>query len=87
MKSEAIASNIPAAIHQAASKADSGAVSEASVAQGGFAVYTIWIWLPENNIKIGDLVTDNFGVKSKIDSIEFTPVGYKLTAVSTKANS
>lgn len=87
MKSEAIASNIPAAVYQAASKADKGVVGEAQNAHANLASYHIWIWLPENNIKVGDTVVDNYGNKTKIDAIEFTPVGYKLTAISTKANS
>ena len=79
-----IAKDIPAAIYEVGSAAVSSTISEVK-GQGGQNRYSLWIWLPQNSIKINDVIVDSLGNKSYITSIEYSPVGFKLTSQSVKS--
>ena len=79
-----IAKDIPAAIFEVGSASQSSTVSEVK-GQGGINRFAMWIWLPQNSIKINDVVVDSQGNKSYITSIEYSPVGFKLTTQSVKS--
>ena len=81
-----VATNIPAAIYETGSGSEGSAITEVSN-KSGVHQWTIWIWLPVNNIKLNDLVVDNNGNESYVTSIEFSPVGYKIKTQSTKVGS
>ena len=78
-----IAKNIPAAIFEVGGQSQPSAENTGSN-KSSISKYALWIWLPVNNIKLDDVLVDNFGNKSRITSIEYSPVGYKLSAVKVK---
>ena len=77
------AKDIPAAIYGVDTVANPSVVGEVKNASGN-NIYSIWVWLPQNFLKINDTITDSYGNKSLITSIEYSPVGYKLSAKSIK---
>lgn len=85
-ESTQVVKDIPAAIYETGSGSTGSAVGEVRN-QSGVHQWTMWIWLPINNIKLNDVVTDSNGNKSYIASIEFSPVGYKIKTQSTKVGN
>lgn len=81
-----IAKDVPAAIFEIGSSSSGSAIGETQN-KSGVRRFSIWIWLPQGSVKMNDVIEDNFGNKSYISSIEFSSVGYKLTAQSTKVGS
>lgn len=75
--------DIPAAIYGVGAAPNPSVVSEVKNSSGN-NIYSIWVWLPQNFLKINDTIVDSFGNKSLITSIEYSPVGYKLSAKSFK---
>ena len=78
-----IAKDIPASIFEIGSAGLPGPVSEVKESSANHQ-YAIWVYLPKNNVKIDDIIVDQDGNKSRIISIEYSSVGYKLTARATK---
>jgi phosphoribosyl-ATP pyrophosphohydrolase len=78
-----IAKDIPASIFEVGSAGLSAPVSEVKESSANHQ-YSIWVFLPKNNLKIDDIIEDQDGNKSRITSIEYSSVGYKLTARATK---
>lgn len=78
-----VAKNIPAAIFEVGGQSQPNAESAAQN-KSSTSKFALWIWLPVNNIKLDDVLTDDLGNKSRITSIEYSPVGYKITAVKVK---
>jgi len=72
-----VAKDIPAAIFQTGAAGVSSTVSQVKN-QSGANQYSIWIWLPQNNIKVDDVITDQFGHSSRVTSVEYSAVGYKI---------
>ena len=79
-----VAKDIPASIFEVGSAGQSSTVAEV---KNGTAAhqYHIWVYLPQNNLKIDDVIEDQLGNRSRIVSIEYSSVGYKLTTKSAKA--
>lgn len=78
-----IAKDIPASIFEVGSAGAPNPVSEVKDASANHQ-YAIWVFLPKNNLKIDDIIEDQDGNKSRIISIEFSTVGYKLTTRASK---
>lgn len=74
-----VAKNVPAAIFEVGGQNQTSI--EATQNKSSMPKYALWIWLPVNNIKLDDVLVDDFGNKSRITSIQYSPVGYKLTTV------
>lgn len=73
-----IAKDIPASIFEVGSAGQSAPVAEVKNSSAQHQ-YSIWVYLPQNNLKIDDVIEDQLGNKSRIISIEYSSVGYKLT--------
>ena len=78
-----VAKNIPAAIFEVGGQSQTNPQNEAQN-KSNTSKFALWCWLPVNNIKLDDVLTDDLGNKSRITSIEYSPVGYKITAVKVK---
>lgn len=78
-----VAKNIPAAIFEVGGQGQPNAQNEAQN-KSSVSKFALWCWLPVNNIKLDDVLTDDLGNKSRITSIEYSPVGYKITAVKVQ---
>ena len=74
-----VAKNVPAAIFEVGGQ--NMPSPEATQNKSSMPKYALWIWLPVNNIKLDDVLVDEQGNKSRIISIQYSPVGYKLTTV------
>ena len=86
-KQEEIATNIPAAIFEQSSAQEKGALLQPSPMKTGMRQWSIWLYLPHNDIKINDIIEDGRGNKSIITSVEYSEFGYKVKTLSTKVGA
>ena len=84
-KQEIIAANVPATILEAKAQGYSGNNTQPTPLKSGIQVWDIWTYLPEDKIRINDVIEDSRGNKSTVTSCQLTPLGYKIITQSTKA--
>lgn len=84
-KVESVATEIPATILELSATSSSGNLpGGTSPLKSGHQQWDIWTYLPNNIIKMNDVIIDNLGNKSTVVSCQITPLGYKIKSVSTK---
>lgn len=83
-KQELIASKIPATILEKSAMASTGNNNQPTPLKSGIQQWDIWTYLPDDKVRINDVIEDNRGNKATITSCQITPLGFKITAVSTK---
>lgn len=86
-KQEEIATNIPASIFEQSSGQEKGALLQPSPMKTGIRQWSIWLYLPHNDIRINDIIEDARGNKSIITSVEYSEFGYKIKTLSTKVGA
>lgn len=83
-KQELVASKIPATILEKTAIASSGNNTQPTPLKSGIQQWDIWTYLPEDKIRINDVIEDSRGNKATVTSCQITPLGFKVTAASTK---
>lgn len=82
-----VARDIPATILGAGAGQDPVSNVSQSPNQSGVTQWNIWTYLPVNAIKINDVIVDQYGNTSKVLSVEYSGLGYKLKTESTKVGA
>lgn len=86
-KQEEIATNIPASVFEQASGQEKGALLQPSSMKTGHRQWAMWLYVPHNDIRINDIITDVRGNTSIITSVEYSEFGYKVKSLSTKVGA
>lgn len=83
-KTVVIAEKIPCKILETSSQPNSGNMSEKTPYKSGIQQWDMWFYLG-TQVKVNDVMVDDQGNRSTIQSVQQTPLGWKVSGVSTKS--
>jgi hypothetical protein len=74
-----VATNVPANISAPSARPyDNGTPVKVT---GAVPKWIVYLWMPDNMINVGDVITDNFGNRAVVHAVSTSPLGYQLSCV------